>query len=147
MYACMYDIKAEMKKTGWDTNSQAVCHDSFGLNHPFTGSTYQTLCTSPQKSMWVTLANMPNSGDMEPEEVTSCSQTGPPLRDKDKDTNPSTILSTPNLPCLKEMEGQRRSRDWRNGQPITGPTWDPIHGQAPIPNTIKDTLLCLQTGA
>ena len=27
------------------------------------------------------------------------------------------------------------------------PNVRPIHGQAPIPNTINDTLLCLQTGA
>jgi hypothetical protein len=32
----------------------------------------------------------------------------------DKDTNPPTKLLTPNLPC--QMHGQRRSRDWRNGQ-------------------------------
>jgi hypothetical protein len=33
----------------------------------------------PQYSMWVTLAEMPNSGYIEPEERTSSSQTGPPV--------------------------------------------------------------------
>ena len=41
------------------------------------------------------------------------------------------------------------SRKWKrhsgNDQPITGPNWDPSHGQAPILITINDTLLCLQT--
>ena len=36
-------------------------------------------------------------------------------------------------------------RDWENGQPVTGSIWDPSHGKAPIPNTVNDTLLCLQT--
>jgi hypothetical protein len=43
------------------------------------------------------------------------------------------------------MQSQRWSRDWGNGQPIPGPTWDPSHGQSPISDTIKDSLLCLQS--
>ena len=39
------------------------------------------------------------------------------------------------------------NRDWGNGQLIIGPTWDPSHGQMPIPDTNNDTLLCLQKGA
>jgi hypothetical protein len=51
------------------------------------------------------------------------------------------------LSRLKEMQGERWSRASRNGRPIISPTWDPFHGQAPIPDTINDTLLCLQTEA
>jgi hypothetical protein len=37
---------------------------------------------------------------------------------------------------------QRESRaDWGNGKPITGPTWDPSHGQAPISDTINDIVM------
>jgi hypothetical protein len=53
---------------------------------------------------------------------------------------------TRSLSC-QEMQGQRWSRDKGNGRPITGPTWDQSHGQAPVPDTIDDTLLCLHTGA
>jgi hypothetical protein len=69
--------------------------------------------------MPVTLAGMPKSGDMKPEESTSCSQAGHQCRDKD--TNPPTKLSTQNLSYLQEMQGW--SRDGRKGQqPITTPT-------------------------
>jgi hypothetical protein len=44
-----------------------------------------------------------------------------------------------------KVQGQR-SKDWGNGQPMTGPTWDPSQGQAPISDIINDTLLFLQTG-
>jgi hypothetical protein len=47
---------------------------------------------------------------------------------------------------LIQCSDSRWSRDWGNGQPITGQTWDPSHGQAPIPDNINDTLLCFQTG-
>jgi hypothetical protein len=40
----------------------------------------------PQESMEVTLAERYSSGDMEPKEATSCSQAGPPGRDKDTNT-------------------------------------------------------------
>lgn len=59
-------------------------------------------------------------------------------------TNTPAKLLTPNLSCLKEIQGQ----SWSSGQPVIGPTWIPSHGQAPIPDIINDTLmLCLQTGA
>jgi hypothetical protein len=35
------------------------------------------------------------------------------------------------------------NRDQRKGQPITGPTQNPFHGQTPIPDIINDTLLYL----
>jgi hypothetical protein len=50
-------------------------------------------------------------------------------------------------PFYKKRRHGWWSRDWGDGQPITGPNWDPSHGQAPVPGTINNTLLCLQTGA
>jgi hypothetical protein len=38
------------------------------------------------------------------------------------------------------VQGQRWSRHWGNGQPVTGPTWDPPHGQEPILDTTNDIL-------
>lgn len=40
------------------------------------------------------------------------------------DSNPSTKFSTQNLSSLEVMQDEGGSRDWRNGQSITGPTWD-----------------------
>lgn len=54
------------------------------------------------------LIKIPNSGAMDDEKATtSCTQTGPQWNNKD--TNPPTKLSTPNLCYLKEMQGQ----NWR----------------------------------
>ena len=64
-----------------------------------------------------------------------------------RDINPPTKLSIQIWSCLQVMQHTGGSRDWGNGQPITSRAWDPSHGQAPIPNTINDTLLYLQTGA
>lgn len=55
-----------------------------------------------QDSMWVTLAEMPYSGDMKPEETTSSNQTGLPGRDGDP--NQSKKVSTQNCSCPKEMK-------------------------------------------
>jgi hypothetical protein len=38
----------------------------------------------------------------------------------DKDSYPPTKPSTQNVSCLQDMQGQRYSRDRRNGQPMTG---------------------------
>jgi hypothetical protein len=60
--------------------------------------------------MMLVLSMMPNSGYMEPERRPSLVA----RKDhqwRDKDTNPHTKLSTQNLPCLIEMQGQRWSRD------------------------------------
>jgi hypothetical protein len=64
---------------------------------------------------------------------------------KDKDSHPSKKLLTENVSYLKmcrskdreETEGTANTHYWPN----------PFHGQEPIPNTINDMLLCLQTGA
>jgi hypothetical protein len=62
------------------------------------------------------LGKMPNTGDMEAEKATPCSQAGPPL--EEKDTHSSIKLSTQNVSSLKEMQAQRWNRNGRNGQPI-----------------------------
>jgi hypothetical protein len=64
---------------------------------------------------------------------------------RDKETKPYTKLLTKNMSYLQEMQWQRRSRYPGNGQTITQPTWDIPHGQAPMPETLKGILLCLQT--
>ena len=66
-----------------------------------------------QESLGVDLANSLVSGDMEPEEATSYSDAGPyhPTQRPDKDTNSPTKLSTQNLSCLQEIQGQRWSSD------------------------------------
>jgi hypothetical protein len=56
---------------------------------------------------------------------------------------PTYKLSIENLPCLKDKQWQKWSKDWRNGSPVTSPTWNPSHGGrgAQIPNTITDVVL------
>lgn len=68
------------------------------------------------------------------------------FRWRDKNTKPLTNLSSQKLFCLKEIQGQRQSRNGRNRQQITSPTWIPSNGQIPISISINHTLLCLQTG-
>jgi hypothetical protein len=85
-----------------------------------------------------------NFGDIEPEEATSCSQAGSPEewwrhQPTHNIFNPKFILSTSNI-ALGMEQGLR---EW----PITGPTWDTSHEQAPIPDTINDVLLYLQIEA
>jgi len=92
----------------------------------------------------VTLAVTHSIGDMEPEEAV-------PLQ---PDRNHKGAIETPPHPQNFEpriypVYKKCRHGGWSRlieGQPITAPTRDPSHAQAPIPDTI-DTLLCLQTGA
>ena len=94
------------------------------------------------KNQWegATLAVTHSIGDMEPEKARQ------ELQWIDWDTNPPTKHPAPNLSYLQEMQGWGRSRDWGNSLAIAGPTREPCHGQATIPDTVNDTLLCLQTG-
>jgi hypothetical protein len=92
----------------------------------------------------VILAVTRHIGGMEPKEATTCSSQEPQWNNRD--TNTLTKLSTHNLSCLQEMQAREWRRGWGNGQPVTSPTWDPSLGQAPFPNTINVTQLCLQTG-
>ena len=62
---------------------------------------------------------------------------------KDGDTNQPSRFVTQNCSCLNEILGQRWSRDWRNGKPMAGPTWDPSRDLAPNPDTITDAMLYL----
>ena len=59
--------------------------------------------------MGVTLAEIPSTGDLEPEVVTYCSQVEPHRRDKD--INPPIDLSTPTLSYVLEMKRERWIRD------------------------------------
>jgi hypothetical protein len=85
--------------------------------------------------MWVTITEMPKSGDMGPEKATSCKQHP---QWSDKDMNSPTNHSTQNMSYLKEIQRQRWSRDLENGQKITCSAWD--HRQPPI-HDIKDRSL------
>jgi hypothetical protein len=93
--------------------------------------------------MGMTLAEMPNSGEMEPEETTSSRQTGPQWRDGV--TNLPLKFLTQNRSCLKEMQGQKWSRDERKGHPVTNPTWEQSNGQANL-DSITYAMFGLQTG-
>jgi len=45
------------------------------------------------------------------------------------DTEQPRKPSTKNLSCLQDVQGERWSRDLGDGQPMSGPTWDPPHGR------------------
>jgi hypothetical protein len=63
-----------------------------------------------QESMYVILGEMlDHGGDMKPEETASRRQTGLPV--DNRDTKLSIKLLTQNLSYLKEMQGQRWSRE------------------------------------
>jgi hypothetical protein len=84
---------------------------------------------------------MPNSGDIEPEETTSSTQTGPSVERQGhqptyKTFNPKLLLSKRNA----ETKMEQRLKEWLNGA-LTSPTWDPSYRWAPIPNTITDAML------
>ena len=49
--------------------------------------------------------------------------------------------------CLKEMQGQKWRRVQRKECPVAGLNWGPAHGEAPMPITITDAMLCLKTVA
>jgi hypothetical protein len=62
-----------------------------------------------QDSMGVILAKMPNNVEMEHEETTSSSQTEPQVEVWQH--QPTFKIVTQNCFCLKEMQGQKWSRD------------------------------------
>ena len=89
----------------------------------------------------MTLAKMPNSGEMEPEETTSNRWKELPVEGWGhsptfKIFDPELLLSKRNAVTKVEQKGHLG----------TSPSWDPSHAQAPNPNTITDAMLCLQTG-
>ena len=84
-----------------------------------------------------------NSGEMKPEETTSSRYIGPPVEKWEhqlifKNFDPELFLSKTNSGTKMEQRLKKR--------PVSSPTWDPFHGQAPNPDTITDAMLCLHTG-
>jgi len=79
----------------------------------------------------MTLAEMPNSGEMEPEKNTSSRETGHQVEVWNH--QPTFKILTQTCSCLKEMQGQKWSRDRREGHPVTSPTWDPSNEQESKP--------------
>lgn len=96
------------------------------------------------QSMWVTLVKIFNSGDMGSEETTSRSKTGTLL--KGWGHQPSYIIFQKNCSCQKKLQGEKWSREQRNFKPEIRQSRDSSHGQALIPDTITNVILCLQTG-
>ena len=58
-----------------------------------------------KESVWVTLAEMHSSGDIESAKATCIARQD--TQERDKDTNSPTKLSTQNVSCIQEMQGQR----------------------------------------
>lgn len=81
-----------------------------------------------QDSMWVNLAEMPNSGETGPEEPTTNSQTGSPEEGSGHQSTYKTF--NPKLVLSKNIQGPKGSRDCRNSWSLTGPIWDPSQGRA-----------------
>lgn len=94
--------------------------------------------------MEMTLAERPNSGEIEPEGTTSSRQTWPPVESGGH--IPILKVLTQNCSCLNGMQWQKWSRDCKKGYSVAGPTWDPSHLHTPNPDTINETILFLQTG-
>jgi hypothetical protein len=86
---------------------------------------------------------MPNSGEREFVESTSSRKIGHQVEgwgchSTIKNTNPELFLS-------KRTAGTKLEKRLRERSP--SPIWDPSQGEAPRPDTITDTMVCLQTGA
>jgi hypothetical protein len=97
-----------------------------------------------QDTVGLTLAEVLNSGMIEPEETTSSRWTWLPV----EGMRPSTHLKIfiPEL-FVQQMQGQKWSRGWSKGHPETTSPKDPFYLQTPNPNTIVDAKNFLQIGA
>ena len=87
----------------------------------------------------------PAAGRWNPKRPPLVNKHGPQL--KHRAAHLSSICLTQNCSCLKEIQGQKQSRDWRKDHPVTASTWDSSHEWAPNPNTITDAMLCLRREA
>ena len=92
--------------------------------------------------MGVALAVTHSIGDMEPEEATYYIQIGTPVETQ---KHQPTKLSTQILSSLQKMQEWRMEQRQRECPSNSYPTRHRSHRQAPIPNTVNDTLLCLET--
>jgi hypothetical protein len=73
---CVERQERDLEGQGNEWKSEAARSWGWG---EYLGSPRDMRWGNSQESMWVTLAEMPNSGDMEPEEVTFCGHAGPPV--------------------------------------------------------------------
>ena len=100
---------------------------------------FQKVCTGMQDSVGMTLAEMPKSGKVEPEQTTTSREThlqvetgGPP---------PIFKIFKQNCFCLKEIQGKKWNRNGKKkGHPVTSLTQNPA-------TIITDDILCLEKGA
>jgi hypothetical protein len=94
----------------------------------------------------MTLAEMPNRrGDMNLKRPPPVTRQDP--QGRNRDTNPPTKCLTQNCSSLKEIQVQKMEQRMKEWPTSDYPNCDSSHGQAPIPGTITDAMLCLQTGA
>ena len=93
----------------------------------------------------VTLAIMPNCGNIDLEEITSSSQTGPLVgggwghQTLYKTFEPKLLLCKRNAVTVDQRLEEWLTSDW--------PNLGFFHESAPVPDTITDAMLCLKTGA
>ena len=89
--------------------------------------------------MGVILLVIHNMGDIEPEEESPVARQE--LQWSNRDTHPLTKLSIQNLSCLQKMQAwelEQRLREWLTNNQTN---LRPIHGQAPIPDTINNNVI------
>jgi hypothetical protein len=93
-----------------------------------------------KKHAWYVLSDKTDNT----EEANTSREARLPVHEWEKVT---TKLSNQALPYLQEMHRQKCNRDWKNGQSITCPTWEPCPGHTSVLDTVNDMILFLQTGA
>jgi hypothetical protein len=96
--------------------------------------------------MGVALAVTHSFRDVDPEEVTLYREVTAAVDLQPSGTLTQSQNSSQNLTYLKETQGWRMEQRQRECPSNSYPTRHRSHRQAPIPNTVNDTLLCLQTG-
>jgi hypothetical protein len=96
---------------------------------------------SPETQMWETLAKCPTLGRGNSKCPPPVDRQG--LNERNRVTNPQSKILTQNCFGPKELQEQQWRKDWKKGHP----TWDPSHGETPRPDTVTDSMMCLQMRA
>lgn len=98
-----------------------------------------------QDPVGMLLAEIPNGGQIEPEETTSSRYAWPPVEGWGH--SPISNFLIHNCSCLKETQGQKILEQRMKKRPCRDHcTLGPSHLQTPNPNTIADAKKCSQTG-
>ena len=92
-----------------------------------------------EDSIWMTLAKMNKSANMEPEQPNSNSQTGPP---KEGWGLKSTLIIFPSKLLISKVDaGTKIEQRMNKGPSGTGQTWDPSRSQSPNLDTFTEAIL------